>query len=151
VIRVLVLVLAGVAAAEGVLGMRGYEPRLGLVAATVAVAFAGGAVVWRMLAAPLNEWRRPDELDHHPVIERRLAAYAHIIESDLAAPHPDPLLRDVLRDVAQERLHRRHGLTLGDPGAAALLGPDLVAVLQGSRARLRRRQLSDYLSRIEAL
>lgn len=150
-IRLLVLAAVGVAALEGVLALRHYEPRPVVVVATVAVAVAGGSVVLRMLAVQLGEWRRPQEDEGHPALERRLAAYTHIIESDLAASHPDPLLRDVLRDVAQERLHRRHGLALEDPGAADLLGPDLVAVLRGSRARLRRRQLTDYLSRIEAL
>ena len=81
----------------------------------------------------------------------RFALHLRTLESHLSAQTPEPALRDRLGDLAGRRLQQRHGLHLGDPRAAELLGPDLTAVLDGPPRRLRRTEIDRHLRRIEEL
>ena len=83
--------------------------------------------------------------------DRHLASYVRILESHLTARTADTALRARLAALCDERLSRRHGLTRDDPGAEALLGPELLHELAGPPRRLRREEIYRYLRRIEDL
>ena len=81
----------------------------------------------------------------------RLVRYAALIEAHLASREPDRALRDRLGVLADQVLRHRHGLRRDDPAAAALLGPELSAVLTGPPRRLSRAQIAHCLTTIEEL
>jgi hypothetical protein len=84
-------------------------------------------------------------------VEARLGTYVRILEDHRAADVPNATLRDRLAALAGQRLELHHGLTLGDPAAGALLGPELAAALTGPPRRLRLAELEDFVTRIEEL
>jgi len=81
----------------------------------------------------------------------RLATYLRVVEGHLTANVPDESLRDRLRTLADQRLAQRHGLDRIDPEGRALLGPDLLAVLEGPARRLGADEIDRHLRRIEEL
>lgn len=83
--------------------------------------------------------------------DARLATYVRIVEGHLTANIPDDALRDRLRSLADQRLAQRHGLDRIDPEGRALLGPDLLGVLEGPPRRLGPPEIDRHLRRIEEL
>lgn len=97
-----------------------------------------------------HPWPRPGPTVTGGSVERRLATYTRMIENNQTADHPDAAVRDTLRRLANLRL-QRHGLTYESPDATGLLGEQLRAALIGPPRRLRPREISSHLDRIEAL
>ena len=83
--------------------------------------------------------------------DARLTTYLRIVEDHYAAREPNASLRDRLATLAGQRLELHHGLTLADPGARDLLGPELLSALTEPPRRLRRAELDDFVTRIEEL
>ena len=81
----------------------------------------------------------------------RLARYLNLVEAHLTARSDDSALRDRLGVLADQVLRQRHGLTLDDPRADELLGPELVAVIAGPPRRLGLAEIDHCLTRIEEL
>lgn len=140
------------AALETVLVLVRADPdavRLALLVATcVAVlgllldALSDGGVRWDV------EVERPSGREHR---DPRLAGYLRLLEAHAAARSPDPVLRDRLATLADRVLAQRHGLGRADPGATALLGPEVLAVLTGPPRRLTPAEIDRCLTRIEEL
>lgn len=86
-----------------------------------------------------------------PGQDHRFASFIRVIESHLTADVPDAALRDRLATVAARKLEARHGLRLGEPGADELLGPELVAVLDGPPRALGKNEIDRCVRRIEEL
>jgi hypothetical protein len=93
-------------------------------------------------------------------LDPRTATYLRIIEGHLSARDPDGALRNRLRELAGQTLHVRHDLTLDDPRAEALLGPELrrvigdiggIGVTGGTATRLDPDQIDRCVTRIEEL
>ena len=81
----------------------------------------------------------------------RLGRYVNLLEAHLSARSRDATLRDRLAILADQVLRQRYGVTVDDPRAAELLGPDLVAVLTGPARRLGPAEIDRCLTRIEEL
>ncbi|GAA4371484.1 hypothetical protein [Nocardioides caricicola] len=81
----------------------------------------------------------------------RLARYVGLLEAHRTARSQDTALRDRLAALADQVLRQRHGVRRDDPRAAELLGPELVAVLDGAPRRLAPAEIDRYLTRIEEL
>ncbi len=96
-------------------------------------------------AVEMQGWATP------PGQDPRFSLYLRTIESHLTAQTPEPALRDRFADLASRRLAQRHGVHLGDPRAAELLGPDLTAVLDGPPRRLSHAEIDRCVRRIEEL
>ncbi|HYN93187.1 MAG TPA: hypothetical protein VES42_05020 [Pilimelia sp.] len=92
-------------------------------------------------------WPEPDTL------RRAVLRWEHRLTRHLDAPGTVSPLEPALREVADERLRQRHGVTLdGDPARAReLLGEPLWAVLTGGRRRAGVRELTAALARLEEL
>lgn len=150
-IRRLLAAVGVLAVAEGVLAATGHDLHPVEITLLVTVGVLVVALVLDLGGEAPGQWpvHRPE--DTVVPVERRLATYTRIIESNQTARQPDPLVRDLLRRLADERLDRHHGLSRDDPAAADLLGPDLLAVLDGPPALIRPARLSAYLDRIEEL
>jgi hypothetical protein len=126
------------------------EPvRLALVIG-VAVALLELAV--SVLDAPRSSW------NVDPIIasakqgrDAQFATYLRILEGNLSAKTPGPVLQNRLAALADRRLMLHHGLRRDDPRAAALLGPELVRDLDGQPRRLSLDEVESHLTRIEAL
>lgn len=113
------------------------------------------AVAWLVadvLGTPPAIWTT---VGRHPVrppgADPVLASYLRVLEHHEDAGHPTPALQDRLGEIARHRLAGRHGLTLTDPAARELLGPELTDALTGPVRRLRRSDLVAYLDRLEQL
>ena len=136
------------------LGLRyaDFEPdalRLSLLAA------AGLAAAW-LVVDTVTEPGPPWTVESRTVarsagVDARLATYLRVLEDHVAAGVPNASLRDRLATLAAQRLELHHGLTLTDPAAAALLGPELASALTGPPRRLHRAELEDFVTRIEEL
>jgi hypothetical protein len=83
--------------------------------------------------------------------DSRLGMYTRVIAGHLDSRVPDPGLRDRLADLADRRLHQRHGVGLHDPRAAALLGEETCRILTGPVQRVSRDQIARCVRRIEEL
>ncbi len=81
----------------------------------------------------------------------RLRHYLGLIDAHLAARTPGPALRDRLALLAAQALAQRHGVPGGDPRADGLLGPELVALLDGPPRRLGPAEIDRCLTQIEEL
>jgi hypothetical protein len=119
-----------------------------LVATCVAVlglvidALSDGGVSWHV------EVERPSSRERG---DPRLAAHLRLLEAHEAARTPDPVLRDRLGELAARVLAQRHGLDRDDPRAAELLGPEVLALLDGPPRRLAPAEIDRCLTRIEEL
>jgi len=151
VIRRLLAAVGVVLVVEVVLAATGHDLHPVEITLLVAVGALVVALVIDFGGRAQAAW--PQQRPETPLVpvERRLAAYARMIESNQTARRPDALVRDLLRGLVDERLDRRHGLTRADPAAADLLGPELLAVLDGPPVLIRPARLSAYLDRIESL
>jgi len=83
--------------------------------------------------------------------DARLGMYTRVIAGHLDARQLDPVLRDRLADLADRRLHQRHGVGLHDPGAVGLLGDEAWRILTGPTRRLSRDEIARSVLRIEEL
>jgi hypothetical protein len=90
-------------------------------------------------------WATPPGQDHG------FSAYVRIIEGHLTVDVPHGVLRDRLGALAARRLEQRHGLRPDDPRAAALMGPELTAVLSEPPRRLSATEIDRCVKRIEEL
>lgn len=81
----------------------------------------------------------------------RLARYVNLLEGHLSARSDDSALRDRLAALTDQVLRQRYAVHRGDPGADALVGPDLAAVLDGPVRRLSPADIDRCLTRIEEL
>src|SRR4051812_20727553 len=79
-----------------------------------------------------------------------LAGNARLVETHLSARDVDPLLRDRLVRMTENRLSRL-GLSRADPEVTRRLGPTLTAVLDGPPRRLQRAEIEECIRRIEEL
>lgn len=86
-----------------------------------------------------------------PGQDARTTAYLRALEAHRVAREPSPAVRDRLGVLADHALRARHGLDRRDPRAAALLGPDLLDVLDGPVRRLGHHEIDRCLRRIEDL
>lgn len=123
--------------------------RLGLV---VALVVATWGLVLDSLADPGPSWTV--EAAHParpPGQDARTARNLSLLESHVTARTPDGALRDRLAALADLVLRQRHGVGREDPAAAALLGPDLTAVLDAPPRRLSRPEIERCVQRIEEL
>jgi hypothetical protein len=129
-----------------------FEPdplRLGLV---VALVVATWGLVLDSLADAGPSWTV--EAAHParpPGQDARTARNLSLLENHVTARTPDGALRDRLAALADLVLRQRHGVGREDPAAAALLGPDLTAVLGAPPRRLSRSEIERCVQRIEDL
>jgi hypothetical protein len=79
-----------------------------------------------------------------------LAANTRLIENHLTARDVDPLLRDRLARMTDDRLSRL-GLSRTGPDVRGRLGPTLTAVLDGPPRHLQRAEIEECIRRIEEL
>ena len=123
--------------------------RLVLVVATIVA--AAGLVVDAAQVESVRWHVAPQRADQQGSPDPRTAAYLRILESHATAREPSSALRDRLAELTDHALLLRHGLTRGDPGAVALLGPELQGVLTGAPRRLGAEEIDRCLRRIEDL
>jgi hypothetical protein len=79
-----------------------------------------------------------------------LAGNMRLLENHLSARQVDPLLRDRLARMTDDRLSRI-GLSRRDPDVVRRLGPTLTAVLDSPPRLLRRSEIEECIRRIEEL
>jgi hypothetical protein len=84
-------------------------------------------------------------------LDPRTASYLRILESHQSAREVDVALRNRLRELAAQILRARHDLTVDDPRAAEMLGPELRRVLGEAPTKLDPHQIDRCLTRIEEL
>jgi hypothetical protein len=123
--------------------------RLALLVATctallglVRDALDGGEPSWQV------DVERPSVRDSG---DPRLLWYVGLIEAHQSSRTPDQALRDRLAVLTDQVLRQRHGIGRADPGAAAVLGPELTDLLTGPPRRLGNAQIDRYLTIIEEL
>jgi hypothetical protein len=122
-------------------------PMVLLVGAVIAVA---GMVIDSAGAAPPT-WQSEADYDGGTAgQDQGLAGNARLLENHLSSRQVDPLLRDRLARMTDNRLTRM-GLRRGDPGVAARLGPTLTGVLEGPPRILRPVEIEECIRRIEEL
>lgn len=123
--------------------------RVGLVVTLTLLVFW---VVLDSVAQGQPAWTVPDVVRGGSTgVDPLLTTYVRVLEDHATTRDPGPALRDRLAALAARRLAQHHGLSLTDPDARTLLGPELVGVLTGPVRRLRRAELESLLSRIEQL
>lgn len=81
----------------------------------------------------------------------RLSFYVNLLEAHRSARTDDTAVRDRLGGLADQVLRQRYGVPRTDPRATDLLGPELVAVLDGPARKLNPAEIDRYLTRIEEL
>ncbi len=79
-----------------------------------------------------------------------LAVNLRLLENHLSARQKDPLLRDRLARLTDDRLASL-GLRRGDPGVAQRLGPVLTSVLDSPPRTLQTAEIDECVRRIEEL
>ena len=84
-------------------------------------------------------------------LDPRTASYLRILESHQSAREVDVALRNRLRELAAQILRARHDLTVDDPRAAQLLGPELRRILDEAPTKLDSHQIERCVNRIEEL
>ena len=129
-----------------------FEPHALPLTLLVVVSVLGGGLLVDGLGVDGQSWTvEVERWATQPGQDRRFAHDLRIIESNLTARTPDPNLRDRLAELATRRLEQRHGVRRDEPRAAGLLGPDLIAVLDGPPRRLSRAEIDRCVRRIEEL
>jgi hypothetical protein len=129
-----------------------YEPRPLRLALLVTVCLAAAWLVvdvigdlgpnWYVQSPPSTSWAGQDA---------HLATYLRVLEGHVTAETPHTNLRDRLAALADRRLAQRHGMGRDEPAARELLGPELLAVLEGPPRRLRVAEIERLVRRIEEL
>jgi hypothetical protein len=129
-----------------------YEPRPLPLALLVTVCLAVGWLVVDVLGDLGPGWEVPaPSASSYDGQDARLATYLRVLEGHVGSAGPDDHLRDRLAVLADRRLAQRHGLRRDEPAARELLGPDLLAVLDGPPRRLKVAEIDRHLRRIEEL
>lgn len=142
-----VVVIAWVA-----LALLGYDPRVLPVAVLGTVVVLGLGAAYDSMVWHGPRWPPPAARPvSSPGRDRHLASYERIVDSNATSKEVDDRLRNLLRRLVDLRLEQRHGLARDEPEAAEMLGPDLLAVLNGPPRRISSRELDTHLRRIEAL
>jgi hypothetical protein len=127
-------------------------PRPGRLLLLVALVTAALALVNVGLVSDGPDWSVQTAAPLAPAgQDTRLGMYTRVISGHLDARLPDSALRDRLAELADLRLHQRHGSGLHDPSAETLLGADVNAVLTGPVRRLSRDEIERCVRRIEEL
>jgi hypothetical protein len=118
-----------------------------LVCAVVAIA----GMVSDSGGADPPDWTVPTELAGISTgQDSGLAVNLRLLENHLSARQMDPLLRDRLARLTDDRLASL-GLRRGDPGVAQRLGPVLTGVLDGPPRTLQPAEIDECVRRIEEL
>lgn len=144
--------VVGVAGAETIALIAGSRvDHLGLVMVVALVVATAGLIVDAAQGDPLSWHLPPERGDEQGSADPRTASYLRILESHLTAREPDGTVRDRLGDLADQVLRIRHDLRRADPGAAALLGPELQRVLVEPPRRLGVDEIDRCVRRIEEL
>jgi hypothetical protein len=86
-----------------------------------------------------------------PGQDSRLGMYVRTLTGHLDSRTPDTGLRDRLASLAAGRLAQRRRLGLYDPAAAAVLGPEVTAILTGPARRLSRSEIETCVRSIEQI
>ena len=144
-------VLAFAALEAGMLALDTHPDVLRL-ALVVGLVVSGVALLVDSTPVEPATWTLP--VDPEPGLGRadpRTAAYLRVLEGHLSAREPDAALRDRLRGLADQTLRARHDLTVDDPRAEDLLGPDLRRVLTDPPHRLEPDRIERCVRRIEEL
>jgi len=128
---------------------RADELRLALVIALVICASALLVDAAPVEAAPWSGHVEPE--GGLSRLDPRTASYLRILEGHLSAREVDGALRDRLRELADQTLRARHDLAVDDPGAEALLGHELLRVLNERPTRLDAARIDRCVTRIEEL
>lgn len=151
VVPLLWSLLAAVAAFV-VLDLSGHDPDpLRFAAATVLVLVCGLLVVG-LLRTDVPDWSLGSRTAAWPRgQDEGLGRVVRAIDAHTWSEMPDSRLQQSLRGVAASRLRRRHALSLADPRARDLLGPDLHDLLTGATTRIAPADLARHLERIERL
>jgi hypothetical protein len=126
------------------------ELRLALVVALVV-----SAAALLVDASPVDAayWAAPPAESESGLsrLDPRTASYLRVLESHRSARDVDAALSNRLRQLAAQTLLARHDLTMDDPRAEPLLGPDLRRVLNEAPTKLDRDQIDRCVTRIEEL
>jgi hypothetical protein len=128
---------------------RADELRLALVVALVVC--ASGLLVDASAVEPVTWELRAGSEESLGRLDPRTSSYLRVLESHLAAREVDATLRNRLRQLADQTLRARHDLTLDDPRAEPLLGPELRRLLLENPTRLDLDQIDRCVERIETL
>jgi len=129
-----------------------YEPRLVPLALLATVCVAATWLVVDVLGEIGPSWDVPPLVHAVPPGEDgRLATNLRIVEGHVTSTTPDGALQHRLRQLADLQLVRRHGLTVDDPRADELLGPELLSVLDDPPRRLRVEEIERQVRRIEEM
>jgi hypothetical protein len=143
------IAFVGIEAAVRVTHGQADDLRLGLVVALVVVAAA--VLVDASHVAPAAWTTRAEPGAGLSRLDPRTAAYLRIIESHLSARQADRGLQGRLRELADQALRARHDLTLDDPRADALLGPEVRLMLSEAPRKLHPDEIERCVARIEDL
>lgn len=125
--------------------------QLRLVMVVAVVVAAAGLVVDAAQVEAVRWYVPPEPRDEQGSTDPRTASYLRVLESHLTAREPGSALRDRLGELADQVLTLRHDLTRHDPGATALLGPELHRVLTEPPRRLGVDEIDRCVRRIEQL
>jgi hypothetical protein len=137
---------------EVVLVVLDTEPDAVRLALLVAICVAVLGLMLDALGDSDPLWEVPvEQVSARATGDSRLSRYANLLEAHLSARTLDTSLQDRLGQLADQILRQRHNLTRDDPRADELLGPELVAVLNGPARRLDSAAIDRCLTRIEEL
>jgi len=148
-IAVGVLAFAGIEVAVTLVDGEADELRLALVIALVVVAC--GLLVDAAAVEPAGWGSWTETESGLPRLDPRTASYLRILESHVSARDADLALRGRLHELADRTLRARYDLTVDDPRAEELLGPDLREVLTAPAHKLDAEEIERCVQRIEEL
>ena len=155
VVALATVVYVGVLGVGVVVGADPDPVRLALVLALVAAAVLLVLTVSGASPAPWDPSTPPSPLaaGRDPLTD----LYLRVLEDHHHAVDPDHALVRRLAALTARVLRERHGLETGDPGAAALLGPELLDLVSTDHAadrgaeRLSPRRIADLITAIEEI
>ena len=129
-----------------------YQPRLLPLALLATVCVASGWLCVDVLGDLGPSWDVAPLKHVVPLGEdARLGTNLRIVEGHVTSPQPDGALQHRLRQLTDLQLTQHHGLTVDDPRAAYLVGPELQSVLDDPPRRLRVEEIERHVRRIEEM
>jgi hypothetical protein len=148
--------LAATAAAYGVIWLLMVtvhtDPRPGRLLLLVALLTSVLALVNLNVISDAPDWEvHSSQPVTAPGQDARLGMWVRTIGGHLNARYTDSGLRDRLAELATRQLRQRHGLSLHDPAATALLGADVARILTDPPRSLSRTEIENCVRRIEEL
>jgi hypothetical protein len=144
-----VLAFAGIEAAVWFTHGQADELRLALVVLLVVVASA--VLLDASVVAPAAWTTRAEPEAGLSRLDPRTAAYLRIIEGHLSSREADAGLQRRLQALADQALRARRDLTLDDPRADELLGPEVRGMLTEAPRKLHTDEIERCVTRIEDL